>query len=156
MNIINSYDKLDENLAKILNIDIMKQIKYIEGIIWCEWTIYENNEKIINFINEKINEKIKKYTFIRCKKNNNISLIELDVILDRNIKFLVISFNDKNYEVIMAKTFGMFNDVYNNYEEFNPANRIYYDINNDKYETNENKLHIEIEYNLIYKLLKEK
>ena len=56
----------------------------------------------------------------------------------------------------MAKTFGMFNDVYNNYEEFNPANRMYYDINNDKYETNENKLHIEIEYNLIYKLLKEK
>lgn len=156
MNIINSYDKLDEHLAKIFNIDIMKQIKYIEGIIWSEWTIYENNEKIINFINEKINNKIKKYTFIRCKNNNNISLIELDIILDRNIKFLIISFNDKNYEVIMAKTFGMFNDVYNNYEEFNLSNRIYYDINNDKYETNENKLHIEIEYNLIYKILKEK
>ena len=155
MNIINSYDKLDENLAKIFNIDIMKQIKYIEGIIWSKWIKYENNDKIINFINEKINDKIKKYTFIRCKNNNNISLIELDVILDRNIKFLLISFNDKNYEVIMAKTIGMYNDVYNNYQEFNPANRIYYDIYNDKYDTNENKLHLEIEYNLIYKILKE-
>lgn len=147
----------DEDLAKILNINIINQIKYIEGITWNKWNKYENknNETIIKYIQDKFTDKylINKYLFIRYKNNNNgLLLIELDIIIDRNIKILIIS-DGKYNEIIMAKTVKIFND--NNYQEFNPVNRINYDMNNDKYDTNEKILNLEIEYYLIYKILKE-
>lgn len=134
---------LEENLAKIFNIDVINQIKYIEGIIWSKWNKYENNEIIINFIKEKLRDKyiIRNYTFLRYKYNINnpkMLLIEIDLIIDRNIKLLLISNGNYN-EVIIAKYIEMIN--INN--------------NDDKNDTNEKILNLEIEYNLLYKILKE-
>lgn len=134
---------LEENLAKIFNIDVINQIKYIEGITWSKWNKYENNEIIINFIKEKLRDKyiIRNYTFLRYKYNINnpkMLLIEIDLIIDRNIKLLLISNGNYN-EVIIAKYIEMIN--INN--------------NDDKNDTNEKILNLEIEYNLLYKILKE-
>jgi hypothetical protein len=128
--------------------------------------IYDTNNKYMIYNNSLIKYK---YNI----NNEDILLLDIEIVIYRNnrplakhLKIFVIT-NGIYFNVIMAKVIGVikecdlrknylsYNEINNNYKEYEPDYIHKYNMNSYIYDTNEKLEHSLIEYNLYNKLLKD-